>query len=69
MLPLTRRSARLDLNRLYFDHQLLLIRAQEAATPALRRDHESDAARIAGRIAHRQGLLGASAARAWRPSA
>jgi hypothetical protein len=59
----------LDLNRLYFDHQLSLIKAQEAVTSAQRRDHESDAASIAGRIAHRQGLLGASAARAWEQPA
>jgi hypothetical protein len=54
-----------DLNRLYFDYQLSLIRAQEAATSELRQGHESEAARIAGCIGNRQTRLGAAAACAW----
>ena len=62
----------MDLNRLYFDYQLLLIKANEAATPDLRHGHESEAARIAGCIGHKQTKLGAAAAcacvaRAWGP--
>jgi hypothetical protein len=59
----------LDLNRLYFDHQLSLIRAREAATADLRRDHESEAALIAGRIGDKQRRLGAAAAGAWEQAA
>ena len=55
----------MDLNRLYFNYQLSLIKAQEAATSEARRGHESEAARIAGRIGHRQAKLGAAAACAW----
>ena len=55
----------MDLNRLYFDHQVSLIRAEEAATVASREGFESEAARIAGRIGHKQARLGAAAACAW----
>ena len=54
-----------DLNRLYFDYQLSLIKAQEAATVAVRQGHETEAARIAGCIGHRQAKLGAAAPCAW----
>ena len=53
----------MGLNQLYFDHQILLIKAQQAATPVLRRAHERDAARIAERIQSKQLGLGAAAAR------
>jgi len=55
----------LDLNRLYHDHQVLLIKARGAATPDLRRQHQSKAQGLAGRIGHEQGKLGAAAACAW----
>ena len=55
----------MDINRLYFDHQLSLIKVMEAATPDLRHGHESEAARIAGCIGHKQTKLGAAAACAW----
>lgn len=55
----------MDLNQLYFDHQVSLIKAQDSATPRQREDHETEAARIAGRISHRQTKLGAAAACAW----
>jgi len=55
----------MDLNRLYFDHQVSLIEAEKASTSALRRDHESEAARIAAVIGHKQVNLGAAAACAW----
>lgn len=55
----------MDLNQLYFDHQVLLIRADNASTR--RTQHESllDAGLIAARIGCRQHALGASAARSW----
>jgi hypothetical protein len=52
----------MDLNKLYFDHQILLIRAQRAATPAVRHRHKAEAALIAGRIRQRQVTLGAAVA-------
>ena len=52
----------MDLNQLYFDQQMSLIRAQESATPEQRREHESEAMRIDRRIRHLQGKLGAAAA-------
>jgi hypothetical protein len=55
-----------DLNQLYFDHQISLIRAEAANTPCLAHDHRREAASIAGRIGDRQGALGALAARGWR---
>ena len=55
----------MDLNQLYFDHQITLIRADGAATSAARRGHEAEAALIAGRIGQRQVRLGAAAACAW----
>jgi hypothetical protein len=55
----------MDFNRLYFDHQLSLIKAREATTGEARRRHEADAARIAGCIGHKQTKLGAAAACSW----
>lgn len=55
----------MDLNQLYFDHQLSLMRADEADTPCLEHSHLHDAALVAARIGERQGKLGAAAACAW----
>lgn len=55
----------MDLNQAYFDHQIHLIRAGDAPTLEVRRDHEIAAARIAGSIGQRQAKLGAAAACAW----
>ena len=55
----------MDLNQLYFDHQIQLIRADGAETPDVRRGHQLAASRIAGRIGQRQAWLGATAACAW----
>ena len=55
----------MDLNQLYFDHQIQLIRADGADTCAMRRDHQMAAAHIADRIGQRQVRLGAAAACAW----
>jgi len=54
-----------DLNQLYFDHQILLIQADGAASTAARRGHEAAAAQVAERIGQRQVRLGAAAACAW----
>ncbi|HTM96309.1 MAG TPA: hypothetical protein VL100_10915 [Croceibacterium sp.] len=58
----------MDFNRLYFDHQLSLIRARSADTNELRRDHQRNAASIATRIGREQGRLSATAACAWMAS-
>lgn len=55
----------MDLNQLYFDHQILLIQADGATTPEARRAHEIEAARVACSIGQRQAKLGAAAACAW----
>jgi hypothetical protein len=54
-----------DLNRLYFDHQLSLMRGSRSATCDEGRRHVSRALRIAGRIGSAQRTLGAAAAVAW----
>ena len=55
----------MDLNRLYFDHQLSLMRASRSPTCDDRRTHASRALRIAGRIGSAQRALGAAAALSW----
>jgi hypothetical protein len=55
----------MDLNQLYFDHQLLLMKADRAGTAHLRRRHEVAASTVAGRIGSLQTRLGASGAPAW----
>lgn len=55
----------MDLNQLYFDHQMLLIRAHRAASRDARHEHEIDASQIAGRIGCMQRALGAAAAPSW----
>lgn len=55
----------MDLNQLYFDHQIQLIRADGAVSDEARAGHELAAARIAGCIGQRQARLGAAAACAW----
>ena len=55
----------MDLNQLYFDHQLLLMRAGRAASRKAQHEHEVCASHIAGRIGCMQRTLGASAAPTW----
>ena len=55
----------MDFNRLYSDHQILLVRAERAPSDALRHGHEIAATHIAGRIGCMQRALGAPAAPAW----
>ena len=55
----------MDLNRLYSDHQLLLLRAERAPTEDLRERHEIAASPLAGRIGCMQRAMGADGARVW----
>ena len=55
----------MDLNKLYFDHQVSLLKARRAQTPALRHGHQAEAARLAADIWQGQNALGAAAACGW----
>jgi hypothetical protein len=55
----------MDLNQLYFDHQLLLMKARRAQSGEARRAHEIGASHIAGRIGCMQRSLGAACAPVW----
>jgi hypothetical protein len=55
----------MDLNKLYFDHQIAVMRADGAVSFAFGRDRRSDASLIAGRIGCVQRALGAAAAEGW----
>ena len=54
----------MDLNQLYSDHQLSLVRAGKSA-PAQRRMIEAEACRTAMQIREFQRSLGANAAAGW----
>ena len=62
---LTDDTSAMDLNQLYFDHQLAVMRTGTASSCELRRDRQFDASLIAGRIGSMQGALGARAAPGW----
>lgn len=55
----------MDLNFLYSEHQISLIRASAAKTSELRVGHEADAYGLAQRIRTVQQGLGTPAALAW----
>lgn len=55
----------MDLNQLYFDHQVLLIGAARALSCELRKEHELGASQIAQRIGCMQKSVGAGAAAGW----
>jgi hypothetical protein len=55
-----------DLNRLYFDHQLLLMKAQDAPSSVRQLEFRIEASDIAGRISRSQRCLGAAAAPQWQ---
>lgn len=55
----------MDLNQLYFDHQLLLIKALRSDSAGARHEHEVGASHVAGRIGCMQRSLGAAAAPVW----
>ena len=59
----------MDLNKLYFDHQISLMQAARSPTGERRRDHQHSASRIADRIGSLQRDLGATAARGWELAA
>jgi len=59
------RSGAMDLNELYFDYQVAVMRADGARSREYRHDHRFDASLIAGRIGCMQRALGAGAAPAW----
>jgi hypothetical protein len=58
-----------DLNQLYFDHQVLLFQAERATCAERRQLHRNGAALIAGRIGCMQRALGARAAPGWTQAA
>jgi hypothetical protein len=58
-----------DLNQLYFDHQVTLMRAHGAPSDDLQRGHWQDASLIAGRIGCMQRANGATAAPSWEDRA
>jgi hypothetical protein len=58
-----------DLNRLYSQHQVSLMRAKVSTNSNVRREHEFCASLAAGRIACIQRALGAAAARGWEIAA
>ena len=55
----------MDLNKLYFDHQILIMRACDAEPGDVRSVHETGARRIAGSIGSIQRRSGAPAANGW----
>lgn len=55
----------MDLNRLYSDHQRLLMQADRAPNEESRRVHTDAASHLAERIGRKQRALGAAAALAW----
>ena len=59
----------MDLNQLYSDHQLLLMKARRTLSAEARRAHEAGASLIAGRIGGMQRALGAAGAAAWEAMA
>jgi hypothetical protein len=55
-----------DFNRFYFEHQLLLLKAQHAVSPDRRRSLRIEASAVAGRIGRSQRRLGAGGAPRWQ---
>ena len=67
VLPLTR-SIALDLNQLYFDHQISVMRRAATDNAGLRRVHGNNAAIVAHRIARIHRASGAAALYDWETS-
>ena len=59
----------MDINALYFEHQLLLMKAEMPQSSAGRRHLVSTASGIAGHIGNIQEQLGASGAPEWQARA
>lgn len=56
----------MDLNQLYFDHQVMLMQADDAGPGTVGRTLDHDARALAGRIGSFQEGMGAPAAVAWK---
>ena len=56
----------MDFNRLYFDHQLLLMKAQQSDSSVRRHALQAKASDVAARITRSQRCLGAGAAPYWQ---
>lgn len=56
----------MDFNQLYFDHQIFVMNARYARSPARRDKLELKASVIAGHISRSQHQLGAAAAPGWQ---
>ena len=69
VLPLTSWSTVLDLNHLYSQHQISLMRAVSAPSQLCRTKHQVAARGIAQEIAALQQRLGAAAAAGWSVAA
>ena len=61
-----RRGGIVDFNRLYFDHQLLLMKAQQTDSSVRRHAIQVKASDVAARITRSQRCLGAAAAPYWQ---
>lgn len=59
----------MDLNQLYFDHQVLLMRADDARSDVAQTRHWQDASLVAGRIGCMQRATGAGGAPYWEARA
>lgn len=55
----------MDINQLYFDHQISLMRASASGSPQLRLAHHANATGIAQRIERIHRDAGAGAATRW----
>ena len=55
----------MDLNRLYFDHQISLMRASLASDCVTRNLHDANARAIAREVAQHQKAAGAGGAARW----
>lgn len=55
----------MDLNQLYFDHQVLLMQAERSGSYYSKQEHVIGASLVAGRIGCMQRALGATAAPVW----
>lgn len=55
----------MDLNQLYYEYQVLRVRAERARSPKLERECTAQAMAIAGMIGDRQHGAGAGAAHGW----
>jgi len=55
----------MDINDLYFRHQISVMRAKAASDDAMRGTHQRSADELAHRIGHWQQRVGAGAASMW----